>query len=405
MASCSCGMTAAPCAGGLSCQGPPPGGCCVAGNGASCSTDGQCPSGHCIDMHCCGVASCGTCAACTGAGGTCVTQAARHGRATCAPTAAATPCATARRTPTASARRASGRCAWAATSATTAAASTATAATRAVRRPVPGVQRRRLARHVHAGLGRASAAASGVQLERATTRCAPARATSATRRPAPIRRLDDVPVGVHARAAARRRRTSRRRPATATARAPPARRPTAPTTRSSATRPTTAVSPTAPADADCISSDYCSSVGGGTCTAKHANGSSCTAEDCQMTGCAYCTSVPTAWPRGSAARTRPACPTPAPAACRPSSTCTGGTCSGTVTSCNGYQCDSGTNLCKTTCAGDTDCLTELSIATLPATARRTRRAWPPCDATCDCYMINSCNECTGNKACPPSNKC
>src|SRR5438132_841121 len=71
---CSCGSGGA-CGSGLTCQGAQPAGSCVAGNGATCTTDPQCSSGHCVDGHCCGVASCGTCKACTGAGGTCVNQA------------------------------------------------------------------------------------------------------------------------------------------------------------------------------------------------------------------------------------------------------------------------------------------------------------------------------------------
>jgi hypothetical protein len=76
----------------------------------------------------------------------------------------------------------------------------------------------------------------------------------------------------------------------------------------------------------------------------------------------------------------------------------------TTTSCNGYACDSGTNLCKVACTGDTDCLSGFYCDnTGHCMGQKTSMA--PC-ALADCYMSKACNECLTDQACPiPPGKC
>ena len=102
--------------------------------------------------------------------------------------------------------------------------------------------------------------------------------------------------------------------------------------------------------------------GGGTCTPRHGNGTSCTAPDCETAGCNFCrASTPC---QGSGQCCANSCPANA---CNnvmggnsPStfnvSVCGGtGTCTTTNQGCDGFLCASATACMTAPCADDSDC--------------------------------------------------
>jgi len=162
-------------------------------------------------------------------------------------------------------------------------------------------------------------------------------------------------------------------------------------------------------DADCVSTDYCSSAGGGTCTARHGNGTSCTTEDCQMSPCNYCSS-------GNCVATGQCCQqtTCVPDACSDSgnstpsqqtvSNCNTGTCSGMTTSCGTYLCDPASKLCRSACAADTDCLTGNYCDNTGHCVAETLKKGDTCDDTV--CKVAGCRQCQTDNACGiPPGKC
>ena len=150
-------------------------------------------------------------------------------------------------------------------------------------------------------------------------------------------------------------------------------------------------------DADCVSADYCSSAGGGTCTPRHGNGASCAPEDCLMSPCNYCSAGSTCAASGQC------CPTACvPAACsggsQTTATCASGSCVPTTSSCNGYACDSATNLCKTACTGDADCLSTFYCDNTGHCAAETKTKNQACNNSA-CYQGLPCRQCQIDKVC------
>jgi hypothetical protein len=157
------------------------------------------------------------------------------------------------------------------------------------------------------------------------------------------------------------------------------------------------------ADTECITNDYCAS--GGTCTARHGSGSDCTAEDCLTGGCRYCSAATSCQASGqccSAGCAGPSCSSSMHT--QTINTCNGsGMCQGSTTSCNGYDCDSATNKCKASCAGDNDCYSGFYCDNLGHCA--TEKSMTACNPANDCYMGGNCKECSGDKTCPGNNMC
>ncbi len=395
MSSCSCGTTGVPCGAGLTCQA----GACVAGNGATCSTDGQCQSGHCTDGHCCTVATCGTCKACTGMGGSCVNQPAGMPGNGCS--GAGQVCDGA------------GNC------------------------------KKDIGQMCASGAecfnnqcvdGYCCNAPCGGQCQACNLTgklgmCSPVTGAPVTPRPACT-----AIVPMCGGSCDGTNTSTCTYPGSAT---------TCPTVCVAGSGNTPAhLQPQAcdgagncgnsgagmacttdpgtikcnagftdclancAADTDCISSDYCSSTGGGTCQPRHGSGSACTTTDCLVGGCNYCAAADPC--RASGQCCAQACAAPSCSGTMHTqtiNTCNGsGVCQAATTSCMGYVCDGTTHLCKTTCAGDTDCYTgfycnaaghctmELSTGTM-------------CNPATDCYMMSNCHECQGDMTCGGNGKC
>ena len=385
--SCSCGAVGA-CGSGLTCQGAPPAGSCVAGNGATCTADPQCSSGHCVDGHCCGVASCGTCKACTGANGTCVNQAAGAPGNGCPDGGGNTVCDGAGACKKGlgvacggsgecfNARCVDGYCCNVACGQQCQACNvagslgTCTAVTGA---PVPP----RAA--CNAGSAMCAGTCNGVTTNACTypgggTVCpsvctAGAGNTAAKVAPAACNGMGSCASGAAVSCANG-------------------------TIKCNATGD--GCQANCASDADCISSDYCSSAGGGTCTARHAAGSSCATEDCAMSPCNYCSGS------NSCAATGQCCPTTCvPASCaggsQTTATCASGSCVTTTSSCGGYACDPMTNMCRLTCAADTDCLTTFYCDSTGHCAAE--KAKMDMCANADCFGGVACNECLTDQPC------
>jgi hypothetical protein len=160
------------------------------------------------------------------------------------------------------------------------------------------------------------------------------------------------------------------------------------------------------ADGDCINSDYCSSAGGGTCTARHGSGTACTAPDCEQGGCNFCAA-------GNACRASGQCcanPCAAPSCdgtmhTQTINTCNGaGTCVAATTSCNGFVCDGVTHLCATACTGDAGCYTGFYCDAAGHCSAELGNM-VACDPATDCYMGGACHMCQGDKTCGGGNKC
>jgi hypothetical protein len=76
----------------------------------------------------------------------------------------------------------------------------------------------------------------------------------------------------------------------------------------------------------------------------------------------------------------------------------------TTTSCNGYDCDPATKLCKTSCTSDTDCLTTFYCDSTGHCAAQKAKG-TMCDNSA-CYMSMACNQCLTDQPCNSgSGKC
>ena len=401
MSSCSCGMSGAPCGAGLTCQS----GMCVAGNGASCSTDNQCQSGHCVDGHCCGVASCGTCAACTGANGTCVAQAAGAPGNLCPDSNGNTVCDGAAY-PNSQCKKNIGQACGGGSECYNG-------------RCVDGYCCNTMctgqcqACNVTGSLGTCSAVTGApVSPRMACNATDPMCAGSCNG----MNQLACTYPGSGTSCPSVCTPGSGNMPAKVAPRACNMNGACATGSAVNCANGTIKCNATndgclahCASDADCISNDYCSSAGGGTCTARHANGSSCVPEDCQMSPCNYCAS-------NNCVATGECCQqtTCVPKACsdngmNPSqqtvSTCASGMCSPTTTSCGAYLCDPAASLCRSTCTADTDCFTGNYCDSTGHCVTEIQTGMP-CNPAAECYMGNTnCLECQGDKKCPPSNKC
>jgi hypothetical protein len=161
-------------------------------------------------------------------------------------------------------------------------------------------------------------------------------------------------------------------------------------------------------DSDCATGKYCNSSG--SCTASHGNGFACTTEDCKVTGCAFCKATTPCQTSGQCcSATCPVTPScsadkktetfsPANATCDNT-----GTCGTSTTDCTaaGYLCGtnpSGSGVCNTACAGDSDCASGYYCS--KAGSCTLEKSATTCDPTTDCYMGNAnCKECSGNTKC------
>ncbi|HXU67734.1 MAG TPA: putative metal-binding motif-containing protein [Polyangia bacterium] len=389
--SCSCASGGA-CTGGLTCQGAAPGGMCVAGNGSTCTADNQCSSGHCTDGHCCGVGSCGTCAACTGAGGTCVAQPSGMPGNMCPDASGDTVCdggaypngkckknigqACGGNSECFNGLCVDGYCCNSACNgqcqqcngATPGTCSTVTSG-----QPVGG-------RAACTGSGTCQGTCDGTSANAChypgggttcgTQTCAAAGTGAVV-----------TPVGACNGAGS----------CTQT--------PSAPCIYTQCNGNVCAT--TCADDNGCINADYCSSTGSGSCVGRHGSGISCVSEDCEKSPCNYCAA-------GAGCKASGQCCT---SACAGPS-CTSGTltthtcnaagmCQAAMTSCNGYACNGA--VCGTTCASDTDCATGYyCMAMMPN---------PVCvqanlnkNDTCNCQQAG-CHACTSGMACDAMDKC
>ncbi|HEX6838759.1 MAG TPA: hypothetical protein VF334_19410 [Polyangia bacterium] len=400
MSSCSCGMSGAPCGPGLTCQA----GMCVAGNGATCSMNTQCQSGFCVDGHCCGVSSCGTCAACTGANGTCVAQAAGAAGNLCPDSNGNTVCDGAAY-PNSKCKKNLGQACGAGSECFNGRCvdgyccnSNCTGQCQACNvggslgtcSPVTGAPvSPRMA--CNATDPMCAGSCNGVNTAMCTypgggTACPSVCTPGSGNMPAKVAPAACNSNGACATGSAVNCANG--------------------TTKCNATNDGCLAH--CASDNDCISSDYCSSSGGGTCTSRHINGASCTAEDCQMSPCNYCASgncVATGECCQQTMCTGHACADSgnATASQQTISDCMSGMCTPTVTSCGTYLCDPGTNLCRSTCTADADCLTG-NYCDSTGHCVMEKAAGSMCAPATECYMGNTmCRECVGDKKCTGGN--
>ena len=392
---CSCGM-AASCSAGLTCQGSPPAGACVAGLGSTCTMDGQCQSGHCTDGHCCGVGSCGTCKACTGAGGTCVNQPSGapgngcpdgggntvcNGAGACKKNLGGT-CTTGG--DCFNNTCADGVCCDSACGSQCEACNAAGHCAAVTGKPVIGGTP---ARSDCTGSGTPCyGACDGTTVNAcaypaAGTTCAPPSCTPAA-------------TGAVVTTVAQCNATGTCQPGMA--------QPACIYTKCSGAACATSCA----SDGDCIAADYCSTIGGGTCVARHANGTACAPEDCKMSPCNYC--------QNSCAVSGQCCGTACPGpACdgtthmQTLSSCATASCQMATTSCNGYNCDGATHLCKLSCAADSDCYSGFYCNTMGRCTAQTLKAGDACDpAVCfGAPLTTNCNMCQVDKQCGAMSKC
>jgi hypothetical protein len=400
MSACSCGMTGSPCGAGLTCTG----GVCTKGPGSTCMNNGECTpqagqgAGRCIDGHCCALpdtsASCGTCKACTGAGGTCVNQlpAGLPGNG-CPDASGNTVCNGAgacKRSPGQTCTTAAecynnicvdGYCCNTPCSGQCNACNVTPGVCTVVNGPV--VNLNMPPRTACGGSGNCTGMCDGTNLTCqfpgngtacGTQMCAPA-ATGAVVTLAGACNMaggctqSTQPACIYTQCAGN------------------------------------ACATTCASDTDCVSTHYCSTAGGGTCVPRNGNGVSCVAQDCKSAPCNYCrTTTPC---RASGQCCVNACAGPSCDNATHTQTvnsCNGsGTCVPQMTSCNGYDCDGTTKLCKNACTSDTDCYSGFycNVAGACTTEIASGSA---CD-TANCYPATTCKQCQGDKTCPGSNTC
>jgi hypothetical protein len=148
-------------------------------------------------------------------------------------------------------------------------------------------------------------------------------------------------------------------------------------------------------DAGCITGDYCSSMGGGTCKGRHASGTDCTPDDCQSSPCNF--GAQGAGCRASGQCCSGMCNAPS---CTNGTmtvpTCASGTCMNPTMSCGGYACNAGGTACLTTCANDNDCDNAYYCASDSTCTMRVGSMGNCADA--DCKMA-PCRECATGLNC------
>ncbi|MGZ3443991.1 MAG: hypothetical protein ACXVDD_30940, partial [Polyangia bacterium] len=161
-------------------------------------------------------------------------------------------------------------------------------------------------------------------------------------------------------------------------------------------------------DNQCINTDYCSTISGGTCQTRHGNGTTCVPDDCEMGGaCNFCKAATPCRTSGQCCTNN--CPGPVctdvamSASTYVLSTCNaGGTCAGNNIGCSGFLCASAT-ACKTApCASDNDC-DPLSFCRSSDQTCAPRVGNGGACGNADCQM-SPCRECAGTLMCQ-GNKC
>ena len=402
---CSCGTSGVPCGSGLTCVS----GMCVAGNGATCTMNNQCQSGNCVDGHCCGVASCGTCKACTGANGTCVNQASGMAGNGCPDGNGNTVCdgngackKNLGQACTANANCYNGQCVdgYCCNSTCTGQCEACNLTGKlGMCSPVTGAP-------VNVGMPTRAPCSGGTPAGCAGscdgTNPSACTYPGPTTMPNPCSPLctpgsGGNPATVTPEACNGNNMTrgscSASGPAVACANG-----------SSKCNAAGDACAGNCVADADCVNSDYCSSTGGGTCTARNGNGTTCSpTNDCNQPGCRFCKASAPCQPSGQCCQNT--CPAPvctANGTMPPTytvSTCnTSGTCSGANQGCNGYLCADATS-CKTSCASDADCDTDHFCAKGAMTGTCSPRlgAGSSCGNS-DCES-SPCNECAAGLSC------
>jgi hypothetical protein len=397
MSSCSCGTTGAPCGSGLTCMN----GLCVAGDGSTCTNDNECKSGFCTDGHCCKVDTCGTCQACTGLGGQCKPQpSGMPGNGCTGPGMVCDGAGSCKKdlgqACTANADCFNGQCAdgYCCNSTCTGQCQACNLTGKlgtcspVTGPPVTGGMPARTACNASDAMCAGSCDGTNTMscaYPNTMTIC-PSQCTAGSgNTPATVtpRHCDGNGACTNGTAAACSNGSVK------------------------CDAGGTGCAANCASDADCVSSDYCSSAGGGTCKPRNANGTQCTTQDCESPPCNYCVNLCAT--SGQCCATTcgaPSCSDTAHSQTAPSCDSTG-TCQQNATPCNGFVCNATLTACKTgPCASDADC-DNLHWCKTDGTCQPSSSTGA-CD-TANCKTPATCKQCLnggGNQiVCPMSGTC